>query len=230
MLPLLIVFGAFSWYPIVRTVVMSFQHTNLVQAPTWVGLDNFSACIHDPQTPIAVKNTAYFALLALIFGYPIPLAAAVLMSEVRRARGWYSALAYLPVVIPPVVAVLLWKTFYDASSQGVFNTILGWVAPRPVSLAPVAVVGDAVARPRVDVGERGRDGDHLPGRAHRRQAELYEAAAVDGAGALAQGLARHAAAAARRAARDDDPPDHRDGAGIPRAVPLHLAAARRTRR
>ncbi len=127
MLPLLVVFGAFSWYPIVKTVLMAFQHTNLVEAPTWVGFDNFSAVIHDPQTPIAVRNTAYFALLALIFGYPIPLAAAVLMSEVRRRRGWYSVLAYLPVVIPPVVAVLLWKTFYDASSVGVFNTILGWV-------------------------------------------------------------------------------------------------------
>jgi multiple sugar transport system permease protein len=127
LLPLLFVFGAFSWYPIVRTVIMSFQHTNLVQAPTWVGWQNFSAVIHDPQFPIAVKNTAYFAFLALIFGYPIPLTAAVLMSEVRKRRGWYSALAYLPVVIPPVVAVLLWKTFYDASSTGVFNTILGWV-------------------------------------------------------------------------------------------------------
>src|SRR5581483_12147285 len=62
LLPLLLVFGAFSWYPIVRTAVMSFQHTNLVQAPTWVGWQNFSAVIHDPQTPIAVKNTAYFAL------------------------------------------------------------------------------------------------------------------------------------------------------------------------
>ena len=127
LLPLLLVFGAFSWYPIVRTLVMSLQHTNLVQAPTWVGLDNFRAVFHDPLLPIAVKNTAYFALLALIFGYPIPLAAAVLMSEVRRGRGWYSALAYLPVVIPPVVAVLLWKTFYDGGSVGVFNTILGWV-------------------------------------------------------------------------------------------------------
>jgi len=65
MLPLLVVFGAFSWYPIVRTAVMAFQHTNLVQAPTWVGVDNFSAVIHDPQTPIAVKNTAYFALLEI---------------------------------------------------------------------------------------------------------------------------------------------------------------------
>ena len=127
LLPLLLVFGAFSWYPIVKSVVMSLQHTNLVAAPTWVGLDNFRAVIHDPLLPIAVKNTAYFALLALIFGYPIPLMAAVLMSEVRRGRGLYSALAYLPVVVPPVVAVLLWKTFYDGGSVGVFNTMLGWV-------------------------------------------------------------------------------------------------------
>ncbi len=72
-----------------------------------------------------------FAGLALIFGYPIPLVAAVLMSEVRRFRGLFSALAYLPVVIPPVVAVLLWKTFYDGSETGVFNTILGWVGLGP---------------------------------------------------------------------------------------------------
>jgi multiple sugar transport system permease protein len=127
LLPMLLVFGAFSWYPIVRTAIMSLQHTNLVQAATWVGLDNFRAVLNDPLLPKAVENTAEFAGLALIFGYPIPLIAAVLMSEVRRFRGIYSALAYLPVVIPPVVAVLLWKTFYDASSTGVFNAILGWV-------------------------------------------------------------------------------------------------------
>ena len=49
---------------------MSFQHTNLVEPPTWVGLDNFRAVLHDPLLPTAIKNTAYFALLALVFGYP----------------------------------------------------------------------------------------------------------------------------------------------------------------
>src|SRR6476619_7389860 len=99
LLPLLFVFGAFAWYPIVRTIVMSLQHTNLVEPAQWVGLDNFRTVIHDPLLPTAIKNTAYFALLALVFGYPIPLVAAVLMSEVRKRRGIYSALAYLPVVI-----------------------------------------------------------------------------------------------------------------------------------
>jgi multiple sugar transport system permease protein len=184
LLPMLFIFGAFSWYPIVRTFVMSLQHTNLVQPATWVGFANFSKVLHDPLLPIAVKNTAYFALLALVFGYPIPLISAVLMSEVRRARGWYSALAYLPVVIPPVVAVLLWKTFYDGGSVGVFNTIFGWVHLGPYpwlqsqrTAMPSLVLEStwANAGGTVIIYLAALTGVN---------SELYEAAAVDGAGIL----------------------------------------------
>jgi len=131
LLPMLVVFGVFSWYPIVRAVVMSLQETNLATAAHWVGLSNFRHVLDDPLLGTAVRNTLYFTFLALVFGYPIPLVAAVLMSEVRRWRGLYSALAYLPVVVPPVVAVLLWKFFYDGSPTGVFNTIAGWVGLGP---------------------------------------------------------------------------------------------------
>lgn len=130
-LPMLLVFGVFSWYPIVRALVMSVQQTNLVSAAQWVGLDNFRHVFEDPLLPTAIKNTLYFAALALVFGYPIPLVAAVLMSELRRLRGLFAALAYLPVVVPPVVAVLLWKFFYDGSPTGVFNTMLGWIGLGP---------------------------------------------------------------------------------------------------
>src|SRR4051812_4912264 len=182
LLPLLFVFGAFSWYPIVRTIVMSLQHTNLVEPAQWVGLDNFRTVIHDPLLPTAIKNTAYFAFLALVFGYPVPLIAAVLMSEVRKRRGVYSALAYLPVVIPPVVAVLLWKTFYDASATGVFNTALGWIGLGPYpwlqsqswampSLVLEATWANAGATVIIYLAA-------LTG----VRPELYEAAAVDGAG------------------------------------------------
>jgi multiple sugar transport system permease protein len=182
LLPMLLVFGAFSWYPIVRTVIMSLQQTNLVAPPTWVGLDNFRTVLSDPLLPIAIKNTAKFLLLALIFGYPIPLAAAVLMSEVRRFGGIYSALAYLPVVIPPVVAVLLWKTFYDASPTGAFNTVLGWVhlGPYPwlqsATWAMPSLVLEATwanAGATIIIYLAALTGVNR---------ELYEASAVDGAG------------------------------------------------
>src|SRR3954454_9215602 len=82
LLPMIVIFAVFSWGPIVESVVMSVQHTNFVTSPTFVGGDNFAALFRDPLLPIAVRNTAWFAVLALLFGYPIPLVVAVLMSEV----------------------------------------------------------------------------------------------------------------------------------------------------
>ncbi|WP_251150601.1 sugar ABC transporter permease [Cellulosimicrobium sp. Marseille-Q4280] len=182
LLPLLVIFGLFSWFPIVRAVVMSFQETNLVSDPTFVGLDNFRQVLADPLLWKAVRNTVYFAFLALLFGYPVPLVAAVLMREVRRARGLYSALAYLPVVVPPVVAVLLWKFFYSGSPTGVFNTILGWVG-----LGPYPWLQDAsTAMPSLVLAATwaGAGGTIIIYLAALTSVppELYDASEVDGAG------------------------------------------------
>ncbi|MBD8080235.1 ABC transporter permease subunit [Cellulosimicrobium arenosum] len=182
LLPLIVIFGLFSWFPIVRAVIMSFQETNLVTAPTFVGLDNFRQVLNDPILWKAVRNTMYFAFLALLFGYPIPLVAAVLMREVRRAKGLYSALAYLPVVVPPVVAVLLWKFFYNASPTGVFNTMLGWVG-----LGPYPWLQDASwAMPSLVLAATwaGAGGTIIIYLAALTSVppELYDASEVDGAG------------------------------------------------
>jgi multiple sugar transport system permease protein len=182
MLPMLAVFTAFSWYPIVRTVIMAFQHTNLVQPAEWVGWQNFRNVWNDPLFPKAVENTAIFAGLALVLGYPLPLAAAVLMSELRRLRGIFSALAYLPVVIPPVVAVLLWKTFYDAGPNGVFNTVLGWVhlGPYPWLQSPDWAMPSLV----LESTWANAGGTVIIYLAALKgvNRELYEAASIDGAG------------------------------------------------
>jgi len=181
-LPLLVVFGVFSWWPIVRSFIMSFQKTNLVAPPRWVGWENFHYVLTDPDLPIAIRNTAYFALLALLFGYPIPLVTAVLISSVRRFKGLYSVLAYLPVVVPPVVAVLLWKFFYDGSPGGVFNTVLGWVGLGPYQwLSDRTLVMPALVLEATWAAAGGTVIIYLaalisvPG-------ELYDAAEVDGAG------------------------------------------------
>lgn len=181
LLPLLLIFALFSWYPIVRLVLMSFQQTNEV-ITTWVGFQNFKEVWNDPLFPIAVRNTLEFAGLALLFGYPLPLIAAVLMSEVRKRRGLYAALAYLPVVIPPVVAVLLWKTFYDAGSTGVFNTILGWFGIPPqqwIQSTTQAMPSLVLESTWANAG--GTIIIYLAALTSVN-AELYEAASVDGAG------------------------------------------------
>ena len=181
LVPLVAIFGAFSWYPIVRLVLVSLQHTNEITT-TWVGFQNFSEVWHDPLFPIAVKNTLEFAGLALLFGYPIPLIVAVLMSEVRKRRGLYAALAYLPVVIPPVVAVLLWKTFYDGASTGVFNTILGWFGIPPQQWIQSATQAMPSLVLESTWANAGATIIIYLAALTTVNPELYEAASVDGAG------------------------------------------------
>ena len=180
--PLLLAFGYFSWYPIARAVVMSFQQTNLVTDPVWVGLENFRTVLEDPRFWTSVRNTLWFTGLGLLFGYPIPLVLAVLMSELRRGRGLFSVLAYLPVVVPPVVAVLLWRFFYDASPTGVFNTLLGWV-----HLGPYPWIQDRTwAMPSLVVqatwANAGATVIIYLAALTGVSTELYDAAEVDGAG------------------------------------------------
>lgn len=180
--PMILVFGVFSWFPIGRALIMSVQQTNLVTAPEFVGFENFAYVLADPLLGKAVANTLWFALLALVFGYPLPLAAAVLMSEVRRMRGLYSALAYLPVVVPPVVAVLLWKFFYDPSTTGVFNTIAGWVGLGPYPwLQDAASAMPSLVLEATWAAAGGTVIIYLAALVGVRT-ELYEAAEVDGAG------------------------------------------------
>ena len=57
-------FALFSWYPMIRGVVMSFQRTRR-GVTTWVGWDNYERIIADPSFWTAWKNTFYFTVLAL---------------------------------------------------------------------------------------------------------------------------------------------------------------------
>ncbi|MGX1953017.1 carbohydrate ABC transporter permease [Streptomyces anulatus] len=181
LVPALLVFGLFAWWPIVRSLLLSFQRTNLVEPAVWVGLDNFRTLFADPLLGTAVGNTVFFVVLGVLIGFPAPLVLAAIMSTVRRGAGVYRFLVYLPVVIPPVVAILLWKWFYDPGS-GLFNNVLGKVGLGPYAWLESS--DSAMLSLVLEATWAGMGGAVLiylaamvgiPG-------ELYEAAEVDGAG------------------------------------------------
>jgi multiple sugar transport system permease protein len=173
-------FAFFSWYPLVRGVVLSFQQVNFVTDPYWVGVDNFRNLFHDPLFWTAWKNTFYFTGLALVFGYGAPLAIAILLNELRHLKGFFRVAVYIPVMLPPIVGVLLFKYFYDPGN-GLFNTVLRGVglpesqwtqSPKTAMLSLILVstwanMGGAVLMYLAAL-------QSIPG-------ELYEAAEMDGA-------------------------------------------------
>lgn len=117
-------FALFSWYPMVREVIMSFQRTNFAGETTWVGLANYRHIIADPSFWAAWRATALFALLALVFGYIVPFATAIVLNELRHYRAYFRLLVYLPVMIPPAASAFLWKWFYTPDNSGLFNAVL----------------------------------------------------------------------------------------------------------
>ncbi|MEV6155774.1 sugar ABC transporter permease [Nonomuraea sp. NPDC052129] len=180
LIPTVLVFGLFSWWPIIRSVLLGFQQTNLVEAATFAGLDNFRTLLADPLLGLAVRNTLLFTGLALVIGFPLPIFLAVLMSELRRGSGLMRVLVYLPVVVPPVVAVLMWKWFYDPDS-GLFNQLLGLVGLGPYPW--LQSTGMAMPSLVLEATWAGAGGAVLIYLAALSSVptELYEAAELDGA-------------------------------------------------
>lgn len=177
----LLCFGVFSWWPLVRGIILAFQQDNFVAPPYWVGLDNFKAIFSDPLFATAWKNTFEFTGLALIFGYAVPFVVALVLNELRHFRGFFRVAVYLPVILPPIVTVLLWQFLYDPGN-GLFNQLLGGVglptsqwlqSPKMVMLSLVLVstwanMGGATILYLAGLAS-------IPG-------DLYEAAELDGAG------------------------------------------------
>ncbi|GAA2875198.1 sugar ABC transporter permease [Streptosporangium fragile] len=177
----LICFAFFSWYPMVREVLLSFQQTNFVDEPTWVGWDNFRTVFEDAAFADAWTNTLAFTGLALVFGYVVPFAAAIVLNELRHAKAYLRFVVYLPVMLPPAVGVLLFKWFYDPGA-GLFNQILAlahlpglsWLDSTDTALISLVIVstwmnlgtGTLIYLAALQ---------SIPG-------ELYEAAELDGAG------------------------------------------------
>ncbi|MFC4120200.1 carbohydrate ABC transporter permease [Nonomuraea zeae] len=173
-------FALFSWYPLVRGVILGFQQVNFVTDPIWVGWDNFRALFDDPLFFTAWGNTLEFTGLALLFGYAVPFVVAVVVNELRHLRGFFRIAVYLPVMLPPIVSVLLWQYFYDPGA-GLFNSILtglGLPGSDWTQSPKMAMISLVLVSTWANMG--GATIMYLAGLA-TIPSELYEAAELDGA-------------------------------------------------
>lgn len=126
LLPALAIFALFVWYPIILGIVMSFQSVDMINPAIWVGVANYRHVFSDPLFGIAWRNTLAFTAYALLFGYCIPIVLALLVNEMRHGKGFFRLAFYLPVMLPPIVTVFLWRWIY-APDSGLLNALLGLV-------------------------------------------------------------------------------------------------------
>ena len=124
LLPAIIVFGLFAWYPMVNSVIMSFQSVKLNGDTSWVGLDNYSRMFADPTFGQSWVNSIQFALLSILIGFLVPIVVAIGVNEVRRFKGVFRLVYFLPNLIPVVIYLLVWRLIY-LPDGGFLNSVLG---------------------------------------------------------------------------------------------------------
>lgn len=176
--PFFTLFGVFMVYPLFDSIRLSTYSVRGMSNQTFVGLENIERLIADPLFWTALWNTAYFAAGSLLLQLPVALLLALLLSNARlKGRNLFRLSFFSPVLISGVFIAVIFYLLYDRR-YGLVNQVLGseiqWLQD-PDLVMPALVLAGVWRWAGFNMVY------FLAGLQSIRQ-ELYEAAAVDGAG------------------------------------------------
>lgn len=122
--PFGILFFAFVIFPVLISVVLSFTYFNMLQWPTWIGLENYMRLfLGDDVFLIAVKNTLVFSFITGPLSYILCLIFAWLINELKpKVRAFLTLLFYAPSISGQ--AFLIWTIMFSGDVYGYINGFL----------------------------------------------------------------------------------------------------------
>ena len=178
---------AFSAFPLIYNVVMSFQHVDMFSIASlnrpFVGFVNYLDVFTRPETPGVFLNTILFVVLSIVFQLSIGFALALFFQNDFPGASYLRGLFLAGWVMPALVVGAIWKWIF-AGDFGVLNWVLRslhrvsapvfWISDPLFALYSIIIANIWLGIPfnmiLLSVGLAGIPGD------------VYEAAALDGAG------------------------------------------------
>lgn len=126
LVPILVFFLVFQYYPILKSVAISFMEYGLLLPNTpWVGVQNYVRQFQDPLFLSALTNTLVFVAAAVGVGVSLALFLAVLVERTGRWAKVYRTLYFIPVVTSLMATSMVWRWLY--SPNGLINYLLTFV-------------------------------------------------------------------------------------------------------
>jgi multiple sugar transport system permease protein len=122
--PWLIGFSIFLATPIGLSFYYSLSDYPLARPPMYIGAQNYRWLLHDPLFWRSMRNTAYYAAMALPAGMLVSLGLALLLNAKVWGQGLFRTIIFLPSLIPAVASAMLWLWVFN-SKLGLFNHLLG---------------------------------------------------------------------------------------------------------
>jgi multiple sugar transport system permease protein len=121
--------------PMVASLYLSFTDYNLLQAPSWIGWDNYERMFSDPRLLNSLQVTFTYVLVSVPLQLAAALGLALLLDKGLRGLAVYRSIYYLPSLLGGSVAIaILWRQVFGA--DGLLNQVLaifgiegqGWVS------------------------------------------------------------------------------------------------------
>ena len=115
----------FNYYPAVSALYHSFFEWNGANLNAFIGLGNFRIMLGDKILGEAMINVAKLTLGSLAINLTFPLLAALLIFHLRNERAGYlyRVLYVIPMVVPGLVVLMIWRFFYSPI-KGLLNELL----------------------------------------------------------------------------------------------------------
>jgi multiple sugar transport system permease protein len=128
--PAVVLIVLFGLVPIVWSAVLSFQKTNLLAPPEWVGLRNYRALPHDPLFTSSLVHSAIYTALFVPLSVAGGLLTAVALNRPLRGIRLYRTAVFVPVVVSTIATVIIFLWVFDPNF-GIANWLLGKVGLGP---------------------------------------------------------------------------------------------------
>jgi len=128
--PAVILIGIFGVIPIGWSLILSFQHNDLISPPTWVGLDNYKALKDDPVFTESVKRTIVYTLLFVPLSVGGALLIALALNAPLRLGTLYRTAVFIPVATSTVATGIIFNWLMEPT-YGVINYLLSKVGVGP---------------------------------------------------------------------------------------------------
>jgi multiple sugar transport system permease protein len=182
--PNLAAIAVFMLFPLGFSLYMSFQKWDLFTTPKFVGMANFRRLLTaDPLFLIALRNTVIFTVGTLIPTVVVSLVVAAALNRKIKGIGVFRTVLFMPLAVSAVVMAVVWQFAFN-TNDGLLNIMLGWIGISPVpwltdpkwAMASLCLVSVWKSVPFATA--------ILLAAMQGVPETLYEAARIDGAGAI----------------------------------------------
>jgi multiple sugar transport system permease protein len=171
--------------PMFASLYLSFTNYSLIQAPEWIGLDNYVRMFDDPRLRKSLAVTFTYVIVGVPLQLIVALAVAMLLNEGMKGLALYRSIFYLPSMLGASVAIaVLWRQMFEV--DGLVNQVLrqfgipattSWIADPQYALWTIILLHVWTFGSPMVIFLAGLR--QIPGM-------YYEAASVDGASKWAQ--------------------------------------------